>query len=255
MYSKHQKGEGIMDKIAQYQKWANEIIKKLGKEDYYVDLGHAKYKSEWRFCFDDLEIEKLSKNDIYIKYNGIPVFYSKKRIINSGPWEDLLLELYKSIDVIEKEQKDQKELQKKGYLFISEIAHIFPKPDCGVNKHVSFFDTSLAEKNISNLGIKLYTSEGQCLNIDGRGIRGIDKYYTYEIYVHDPNKHQDVCVFKGSLKNYSLEYKIYKFIPGPWQEELLKYAYIEKIKKDQERAKTIDDSIQESIGKLQRKRL
>lgn len=250
--------EKLMCKLKEKEEIINNPINRMAKDILYrlgywsggndEDIGNISYN------FDDLHID-----DKHIYYNKVAVFKINHGIIKHGAWERLLLEIYNHIDELEERKRQTlneiKRKEKEGYDYFKNIYKRFPKIKLDGIRKSGTHDATKTIENVARLRTKLKIVD------ESADERGIYYYYTYEILKYDETSNADTCVLRVSnVGEYLPDCKLDYFIPGVWQEELLRFFHNEdlkeereKLKKEQERLKTETESVEKSILKLLKK--
>ncbi len=205
---------------------AKEIAEKLGKEELVNKncSNFGKYYHNYVYEGYGLKIVKLDPD--YNNRESVSVYYKRQEVLADsiyipGAWEDILLELYKSIGAIQNERKKEEQRLERMSSILRTIERI---PDYG-------------EVNIGD-GIKIAKYARRTGYYD-------ENFSGIECYVYK----NDELVFESfdncSYGSNGPKHKTY--IPGSWEEKVRQYAeYAERLgkqRKQQEAKNEADEEI------------
>ena len=220
-----------------------EILSRLGtKSNYSSTYSETDSYDNTEYIFDDLKIVHDKEFKIY--YCNKVVMDSSKFI--SGIWEELLLDIYDSIDALEYEKihHDTKMEIGKKFFIDNELKYMFPKMPISYKKLPK--SHLLKEMKIPGIDIVLIAKLTYSDKDNGTGY---DEYIINEIYK------DNICVFKSTCKNYIYQDIIIDvFIPGLWQDELLNYFHCLESEKENNPRVNLDEPINDGSITLRKKR-
>lgn len=210
-------------------KMAREIVDKLGEEKSVYDSGLSFSGGYHHNLVYEGYGLKIVKPDVDYTYGeGLYVNYNGKKVLDRntyipGLWEDLLKEIYISINAILADKRE-KAINKANGENILEILYISPIKDGDkIGNNISIEATSL-----------YYGYE--------------DEHYKGASYRVIEN---DKVVLSG-VRNVDGEKTLSKYIPGSWEEEIKKYAKEAKLMEEQRKQQQEENCVRENIKRLRK---